>query len=269
MFFRVILSSFLFVLLTSLPVFAQIPKILELSEVQFGTKAVGFSVFRGVEPQRFDVELRGVTDAEGFNLILSHISGGPMETALEKIGAIAGMSGSPIFIGDCLELDECVSKAVLADNDVFLVGSLSYAAGYFIVGGTNVLLTPAGYMLGSRLGGYGVSSQFSVRPPNKVVVDGREFYNLMLFSGIGGVGSLPVQGSSAGDVCDESVKSDIKPGSMVTVFLARGSRDVGGSGTVTWRDGDKIYIFGHPFFGTGAVNYPFVQVSAADTLQTT
>ena len=233
------------------------PKILKLSEVKFGVKAVGFSVFKGVEPEKFNVQLGETIDAGGFNMILARISGGPMDTPLERIGAISGMSGSPIFI-DCVEYDECLRSGTL-------VGALSYALGYFIESGPNVGLTPAEYMLGSQLGGYSIVRQFSTRPPDKIVIDGREFKNLMIFSGIDGVS---LQGGMPDDRCAPSVKSEIKPGSMVTVFLARGSRNIGGSGTVTWRDGDKIYIFGHPLFGTGQVNYPFAQVSVADTLQT-
>ncbi|MBI2674535.1 MAG: hypothetical protein HYX22_02255 [Candidatus Yanofskybacteria bacterium] len=263
---RPILLAMLFIFMIGPSVFAQTPKpkILKMSEIQFNTPAVGFSVFRGVEPERFEVKIKHVTDIEGFPIILARISGGPMETPLEKIGAVEAMSGSPIFVG-CVELEECVRKVVLPDNDVFLVGALSYALGYFIEDGPNVGLTTAEYMLGARLGGYAATRQFSIRPPNKIIVDGREFKNLMLFSGIDG---LQTRGALPDGSCGESVQSDIGPGSMVTVFLARGSRNIGGSGTVTWRDGNTIYIFGHPFFGTGAVSYPFAQVSVADTLQT-
>src|SRR3989344_4000002 len=262
--FRVVLSLFLFVLLTGSTVFADTPKVLKLSEVKFGAEAVGFSVLRGVEPQRFEVELRGVTNGGGFNMILARISGGPMETPLERVGAIAGMSGSPIFVG-CSEYDECIGKVSVAGNDVFVVGALSYAIGYFIEGGSNAGLTPAEYMLGNHFGGYAVASQFMIRPPNKIIVEGREFHNLILFSGIDG---LQTQGALPDKNCDKSVQGQIKPGSMVTVFLAKGSWDIGGSGTVFWKDGDRIYIFGHPFFGTGRVDYPFSHVSVADTLQT-
>ncbi len=54
---------------------------------------------------------------------------------------------------------------------------------------------------------------------------------------------------------------------MVSVLLARGAWDIGASGTVTWIDGNLIYIFGHPFFGTGPVSYPFRHVAVTDTFQ--
>ncbi len=262
---RLVFLMILFMFGLGPPVFAQTPKILKLSDIRFDTKAVGFSVFRGVEPEKFDVQLRGIHNAGGFSMILSYISGGPMETPLERIGAIAGMSGSPIFVGNCQKIDECIRKSILPDNDVFLVGALSYALGYFIESGPNAGLTSAEYMLGTYFGGYAAASQFSTRPPNKIIVGEKEFKNLMLFSGMD---DFQTQGALPNDNCADSVKSEVKPGSMVTVFLARGTWDIGGSGTVFWRDGEKIYIFGHPFFGTGQVNYPFTHVSVADTLQT-
>src|SRR3989344_4123719 len=74
-------------------------KILLLKDLKPGTEAIGFSVFKGVEPQPFNVVLGEPVDAMGSYRILIRISGGPMATPLEKIGAISGMSGSPIFVG--------------------------------------------------------------------------------------------------------------------------------------------------------------------------
>lgn len=232
------------------------PKILQLKDLQPGTHAVGFSVFKGVEPQPFDVVLGNLTDMVGDSFILASISGGPMETPLEKIGAISGMSGSPIFIG-CTDLDDCIKNGTL-------VGALSYSIGYFIQGGMNCLLTPAEYMLGTRTNGYVAASTFSNGTPNKISIKGQDFYSLILFPKME---NTPIAGNSKGR-CNESVKSDIKPGSMVSVFIATGTYNVGASGTVVWRDNDKIYIFGHPLIGDGMVEYPFVQVSVADTIQT-
>lgn len=249
------------------------PKILQLKDLQPGTKAIGFSVFKGVEPEPFDVVLGEPIDQRGDSLILARIYGGPMDTLLERIGAISGMSGSPIFIG-CTDLGDCI-------NNGTLVGALSYAIGSFIEGGMNCLLTPAEYMLGARAGGYMTANYFSNGSSNKISIGGQDFYNLMLFPKMenlrsewgpspakrGDEGTLSVAGNSS-NRCKESVKGDIRPGSMVSVLLATGSVNIGVSGTVTWRDDNHIYIFGHPFNGMGVVQYPFVQISVADTLQT-
>ena len=232
------------------------PKILLIKDLEPGTKAIGFSVFKGVEPQPFNVVLGELMDQMGNSFILARISGGPMDTPLEKIGAISGMSGSPIFMG-CSDLPDCVKNGTL-------VGALSYSIGSFIEGGMNCLLTPAEYMLGARVGGYVMAGQFSNRMPDKIYFKGREFVNLMLFPKMD---NLTVQGGSLGK-CGESVDSELKPGSMVSVFLAKGLIPVAASGTVTWRDDENIYIFGHPFFGTGMINYPCVHVAVADIIQT-
>ena len=262
-FFR-LLSAFLLVGLFGVDAFANIPKILLLKDLKPGTRAIGFSVFKGVEPQPFDVLIGNTTNFMGGSLILSRVSGGPMETLLEEIGAISGMSGSPVFI-DCInkklseeaQLEYCISSGTL-------VGSTSYGPGSFVKGGPNFLLTPAEYMLGTRFGGYMAAAQFLNHMPDKIVVGGMEFINLLLFPKME---NLAGPGGSIG-MCSEHANSELKAGSMVTVFLAKGTIPFGASGTVTWRDGNEIYIFGHPFMGTGIVDYPFIHVAVADTIQT-
>lgn len=236
--------------LVSSPVFADVPKILKLSEIQPGTEAVGFSVFKGVEPQPFNVVLGEPVDVGGSYLILIKISGRPMETPLEKIGAIAGMSGSPIFVG-CRDYNECIKSGIL-------VGALSYSIGSLIEDGMNAAATPIEYMLGAKFENY-IAAGLSKRPKK---VDMSGWTNLILASGLeSGVADKQLPR------CSEFTDSDIKPGSMITIFLAKGTMNVGVSGTVTWRDGDKIYAFGHAFMGSGMVNYPFSQISVADTVQ--
>ena len=258
------LSVFVLTCIFASNAWATKPKILLFKDLEPGTEAIGFSVFKGAEPEPFDVVLSEIIDYMGNSLILSRVSGGPMDTPLEEIGAISGMSGSPVFIGDCKDLEECITKAPLDGNNVFLVGSTSYGPGSFIKGGPNFLLTPAEYMLGARASGYVAVSDFYSRMPNEIIVKGQKYFNLLLFPKMENV---PVAGNSNGR-CKESVKSDIKPGSMISVNLATGDFNLGATGTVTWRDGDNIYAFGHPFNGTGVVAYPFVQITVADTLQT-
>ena len=46
------------------------------------------------------------------------------------------------------------------------------------------------------------------------------------------------------------------PGSAVAVDVMRGDLNFSAIGTVTYRDGDRILIFGHPFFQSGEVRLP-------------
>jgi len=48
----------------------------------------------------------------------------------------------------------------------------------------------------------------------------------------------------------------MEPGAAVAVDLMRGDLQLSAIGTVTYRDGDRVLIFGHPFFQAGDVRMP-------------
>ena len=252
-----LLLAVLFLLLFPGLLSAKMPKnVLKLQDLKPGTRAIGFSVFKGIEPEPFDVVLGESTTLAGLDLILARLSGSPpsSETPLEKIGPIAGMSGSPIFI-DCSDYDDCIENGTL-------VGALSYSVARMTEGGINFMLTPAENMLGAKAGGYGTAYMLNHFPP-KISYGGREYINLML---------APKLDSLAGEIgvsakCPDSSGHTLKPGSMVAIYLAWGEIPIAGAGTVTWVDGNSIYVFGHPAFGGGVVHYPFSHVSVAATIQ--
>ena len=47
------------------------------------------------------------------------------------------------------------------------------------------------------------------------------------------------------------------PGAAVAVDVLRGDLQLSAIGTVTYRDGDRVLLFGHPFFQSGEVRLPF------------
>src|SRR5262249_42799887 len=51
------------------------------------------------------------------------------------------------------------------------------------------------------------------------------------------------------------------PGSSVNVQLVRGDFSFDAAGTVTYRDGERIYAFGHPFLASGATSWPMTESS--------
>ena len=61
----------------------------------------------------------------------------------------------------------------------------------------------------------------------------------------------PGGGSAPGISCDELV-----PGSAVGVALVRGDWSAAAIGTLTYRDGDQVLAFGHPFSAMGWVRFP-------------
>ncbi|MFL6468137.1 MAG: SpoIVB peptidase S55 domain-containing protein, partial [Pyrinomonadaceae bacterium] len=71
---------------------------LPLSEVREGMKGTARTVFRGTEPEEFNVEILGVVPGgvgPKQDMIVGRISGGPAD----RTGVFAGMSGSPVYIG--------------------------------------------------------------------------------------------------------------------------------------------------------------------------
>jgi len=48
----------------------------------------------------------------------------------------------------------------------------------------------------------------------------------------------------------------IVPGAAVAVDIMRGDLQMSAIGTVTWRDGDRVLLFGHPFFQSGEIRLP-------------
>jgi hypothetical protein len=59
----------------------------------------------------------------------------------------------------------------------------------------------------------------------------------------------------------------IGPGSSIGVALAIGDIRVGSLGTVTYRDGDDLVGYGHPFISNGSSSFPLMAVSIIDTMK--
>jgi hypothetical protein len=74
------------------------PRYMSVDEVRPGMVGVGRTVFQGDRVEEFKVHILGVlrnTTAPRRNLVLARLEGGP----LASMGVIAGMSGSPVYIG--------------------------------------------------------------------------------------------------------------------------------------------------------------------------
>ena len=51
----------------------------------------------------------------------------------------------------------------------------------------------------------------------------------------------------------------LRPGDPVGVTLMSGDMELGATGTVTEVDGNRVYAFGHPFYGLGPVSFPMTR----------
>ncbi len=216
------------------------------TDLSTGMKGYGLTVFKGVKPEPFDVEILAVSprgDSPG-SMILVRASGKNIEAA----GGVAeGMSGSPVYI------------------DGKLIGAIAYVfpgSDHFIAG-----VTPIADML--RMLDYddiGTDSVASTRaagaPPlaagATMYVSGasqRAIERLSEAVSFRGIRVLPAS-ASLGTAARDAVASDYRlvPGAMVAMQLAEGDIEVSVYGSVTHVDEGRFLAFGHPVLSLGAVD---------------
>ncbi len=237
-----------------------------LKEISAGMEGVGRTIFKGTKIETFRFKVLGFIEnfAPGKNLIIVELMGSP---ELEEGGIYAGMSGSPVYIKDRL------------------LGSVSY--GFSFSKKAIAGVTPVEDML--KIDTYRDSPFFDSQnikiEINQVTV--QEFARNLLkrFNQLSnwqqdGWQPLPFLTTFRGitpkmaeisplfnfqenkKISEQLSKIlgkdnlEINAADAVAIPLIRGDFEYSASGTVTFRDKDKIYIFGHPFFNLGKVEYP-------------
>lgn len=248
-----------------------------LSEVHKGLMGTAWTVFQGDKPEPMQVEILGVlrgARGPGLDMILAQLHG----TRPEYTGVVAGMSGSPVYIGKRL------------------LGSLSYRIGEFskdpIAG-----ITPIAQMLEVRdipIAGQSAPSMQSIvnqqQPPSAQKQPGHEAFQAMetplVISGMrpeaielwrkqmAGTGLDVVaagggSGSSSSPLDDEpSLKAaaGLLPGSAVSAQLIRGDIEISATCTVTYIDPKQLLACGHPILQAGPISLPMTTTDVVATL---
>ena len=280
------LFAFLLCLAAGLP--AQ-SRFLPIEEVRPGMTGVGRTVFEGDRLDEFKVHVLGVLRnviGPRRDLILARLEGGPLANA----GVIAGMSGSPVYIdgrlvgavsyslGDFSKepiagitpIAEMIADATLttprrplaridvpttltpeslqtslrqafswtrpfaqSSADVQVLGNLN--------AGISTLLRPIATPL--TLGGFDPSVIGSVTSV---------FHQQGFLPMLAGAAQSPQSARGA-------TPPRLRPGDPLGVALMSGDLEIGATGTVTDVDGDKVYAFGHPFYGLGPTQFPLTR----------
>ena len=267
-----------------------------LSEVHRGLTATAWTVFSGTTPEPMDVEILGVlrgARGPGHDMILARLSG----PRAEYTGVVAGMSGSPVYVG------------------TRLLGSVSYRFGQFskeaIAG-----ITPIEQMLEVRdlpIAATGspqsanlqksiaqsatlslasldhASNPVSSSPSmtfqameTPLSMSGfhpeaiRFWQQQVAGTGLdyiaaGGSGSslpsLANPPSSTGAPTDPPMSTaPVLPGSAVSVQLIRGDLELAATCTVTYVDPRQLLACGHPVLQAGTVSLPMTTAEVVVTL---
>jgi hypothetical protein len=250
-----------------------------LSEVHRGLMGTAWTVFTGTQPEPMQVEILGVlrgARGPGHDMILAQLHGAKPEYT----GVVAGMSGSPVYIGNRL------------------LGSLSFRIGQFskdpIAG-----ITPIEQMLevrdlpaegtGDRDQGSGVRGQVAQSSANEtmqametpLVMGGfhpeavRLWQQKMAGTGLemvaaGGMGSSSETAGDAGSDSNTAASAaaiaGIVPGSAVSAQLVRGDVEIAATCTVTYVDPKQLLACGHPLLQAGPVSFPMTTAEVVATL---
>src|SRR6202047_3877037 len=269
------------------------PPHMSIGEVRPGMIGIGRTVFEGTRVEEFQVKILGVIEnviGTHRNLILARLEGGP----LANTGVIAGMSGSPVYIDG--RLIGAVSYALGSFSKEPIAGitpieemtaettpAFRPASAHLQI---DFPLTPVS-LVGAFRKALNWNRPFADRPADAQLV------GLTGIAGIGGreVGTLlrpiatplvmsgfdpdladrlgaafrdqgfipaggPAGGSRAGDM---PFDGPMKPGDAIGVTFVDGDFLLGGTGTVTHIDGDRVYAFGHPLYNLGATEFPMTR----------
>ncbi|MEW5692317.1 MAG: SpoIVB peptidase S55 domain-containing protein [Candidatus Hydrogenedentota bacterium] len=217
----------------------------ELSWLKIGMKGYGLTVFEGVTPEKFNVEIIGFIE-NAFpkqDLILIKCSG----KNLEYSGIVAGMSGSPIYINGRL------------------IGAVGYGWGFAkepicaVTPITNILreINRSSSTPITNISSSDTLSSVDLKPietplmvsgiSNKTLGFTKELFKEYGFE--------PILGG--GQINDMPADRNLYPGSALAVRLIKGDICFDAIGTVTYVDGDTIAAFGHPFLEIGKTNIPY------------
>ena len=256
------------------------PALLSVSAITAGMTGVGRTVFVGTRVSEFQVRVLGILRNAGpaGDLVLFRASG----KALEGTGGLAaGMSGSPIYLGG--RLAGAFSYSLQAsDPYIGLFTPIEYMlrdlpqSGALPASRTGAIAPPV------RVAGRLISritveeSARAARPPIPGSLVAVPAATPLFLTGLDDRGQtslaellaprgvVPMTGGSSAAL---PPSTSLEPGSAIGVALIRG--DIGGYaiGTLTYRDGNRLVAFGHPFMNVGPSSYPLTNAMILQTVR--
>ena len=292
--FAPIFSALLIAAVASLAV-AQKPQLFPLEDLRPGMKGTARTVFTGSQPEEFGVEILGVLP--GFpgprqSAIIARLSG----PNVQKTGVFAGMSGSPVYI-DGKIVGAIAFSFPFSKEPIAGITPIKQMIDLFNKGSENLKPKEPRVVSFAQLAGTdwkpnlpkpAVSSVSLLAPVSTgsplIPLLGQQMAPIatpLVFSGISqeslaafapqlvANGLLPVSG--AGGSAPITPLADVNadtfpPGSSISVQLVRGDYSLAAAGTVTLRDEDRIYAFGHPFLSLGASDMPMTESSVVTVI---
>ncbi len=255
-----------------------------LSELKEGMKGTAWTVFRGSEPEEFTVEILGIVPGAigpKQDMIVGRISGG----SADRTSVFAGMSGSPVYIDGKLVgaisysfpfskepicgITPIAQMIAIFENNQHLkikakeprVISFAELASTKLDLPKNSIVSNSVLMSADRNSLLNTVAGQSFQPiATPLTFSGFSQETLNHFAPqLASVGLLPVAavgGAARITPLKEADDKTLLGGASVSMQLTRGDYSLAASGTVTMRDGEKVYAFGHPFLNLGTADLP-------------
>lgn len=244
-------------------------EIMKLAEIRPGMKGEGKTIFKNTKIEVFEFEVLGFIEkfVPDKTLIIVEIK----TPVLEGGGILEGMSGSPLYIGGKI------------------IGAVSYGFSFSkkpIAGVTpieDIIKTSDYNNQAYFIDISDIKLDFDKKSIKNVVhLIQKELINRMNFSHVKSILPIKLISTSKGmnpltlsylkpmftplnnvefskNIKKNSINNDlfkISEGDAVSIPLIKGDFEYSASGTVSYVDGKKIYLFGHPFFNLGTVDFP-------------
>jgi hypothetical protein len=279
-------------------------RLFPVEDIKPGMKGVAYSVFSGSKPEEFGVEILGVLPgfpAPRQSAIIGRLTG----ENVQRTGVFAGMSGSPVFIDGrlvgAIAFSFPFSKEPLAG-----ITPIKHMLEIFEHGKGNPqgraseeprsfsFTELAGTNWKPELPKPAITGNQSASPVSTAATHASQFNSFgqqlmpiatpLVFSGISADtlshfmpqlqsnGLLPVVGVGGSAKITSLAKATdktLEPGTSVSVQLVRGDYSIAAAGTVTFRDKDRIYAFGHPFLSLGSADMPMTEASVVSVVPNT
>ena len=254
----------LFILLLSNVVVAK-TEIMPLEEIKPGMQGVGKTVLRGTKIEEFAVEIVSILENQNMDqdLILVKTSG----DVIERTGGIAsGMSGSPVYVKGKL-IGAIGYGWQMANHKIGMVTPIEEMLNIFDLekqqDEKNIMLDTPIEISGKSY------TQIKFTAANKEIkqphtLQAEPVNTPLLVNGLTGrakdrlakkLSDFDVKPVKSGGLANDVKDVPLQPGSAVAVQLVRGDINVSAIGTLTYRDGNKLLGFGHPFLSQGNTNY--------------
>lgn len=261
--------------------------VMPVTEVREGMRGIARTVFAGSKSEEFGVEVLGVIPnwiGPRQDVIIGKLSGAnAMRTFV-----FAGMSGSPVYVDGKLigaisysfpfakepicgitpyeQMTTIMDQAIAERPNDQTPRTFSYAELRQDIWRPTLrtaATTPlaSGFNSSSKLMAIAGQSMVPISTPLYFSGLSREVLDSVA-PGLVNAGIMPIAAAAGGSKPEKLSPINEKTllgGDSVMVFLARGDVQIGAAGTVTHRDNDKIYAFGHPFFGLGGVSLPMTE----------